>query len=193
VRIELEGSVRRRSGLGERRLSQPGLWFDVWLERQLARANETAMRMGWGRTPRGSLSGRRSARPRKKRENRPVAAAAENQRRRGRPGRLTPELADAIVTQISAGTSLAEAARLCGLGPRTLRSWRRRAWSREPVDAAFVALERRVQAALATRPAKSPSWEQVAAALEREYPERWGPPDETLDDLLARLDETWLG
>jgi transposase-like protein len=120
--------------------------------------------------------------------------AAENRRGRGRPGRLTAELADAIVAQLGAGASLAEAARLCGLGPRTLRSWRSRAWSHRTADAPFVSLEKRIQQALATaRAAEPPSWEQAAAVLESEYPGRWGLPEERLDDLLARLDAAWPG
>jgi hypothetical protein len=132
--------------------------------------------------------------PAKKGENRLAVTAAENRRGRGRPGRLTTELADAIVAQLGAGASLAEAARLSGLGPRTLRSWRSRAWSHRTADAPFVNLEKRIQQALATARATEPlSWQQAAAALEREHPGRWGPPEERLDDLLARLDETWPG
>jgi hypothetical protein len=98
------------------------------------------------------------------------------------------------VAQLGAGASLAEAARLCGLGPRTLRAWRARAWSHRTADAPFVSLEKRIQQALATaRAAESPPWEQAAAMLESEYPEHWGPPEARLDDLLARLDEAWPG
>jgi transposase-like protein len=49
------------------------------------------------------------------------------------------------VAQLGAGASLAEAARLCGLGPRTLRTWRSRAWSHRTADAPFVSLEKRIQ------------------------------------------------
>jgi len=84
-------------------------------------------------------------------------AAAEIRRGRGRPGHLTPELADALVAQLDAGVTLAEAARACGVGPRTLRRWRQRAWSPRPADAPFVRLEKRVLGALARATARMPS------------------------------------
>ena len=102
---------------------------------------------------------------------------------------LTGELAEAIVTQIAAGLGLGEAARACGVGPRTLRSWRRRAWSQRAADAPFVALEKRIQRSLApvapVEPVPQP-WEEAAAALEAEHPERWSVP--ALDEVLAELD-----
>jgi transposase-like protein len=115
--------------------------------------------------------------------------AADNRRGRGRPGHLTPELADAIVEQVAAGAGLSKAARACGVGPRTLRTWRRRAWSQRAADAPFIALEKRIQRALASvapvEPMPQP-WEEAAAALEAEHPERWAVP--ALDEVLAELD-----
>jgi transposase-like protein len=97
-------------------------------------------------------------------------------------------LADAIVAEISAGAGLAEAARGCGVGERTLRRWRRRAWSTRSADRDYVDLEKRIQRALATSTTveeSPPSWEEAAAALEREHPERWAVPE--LGDVLAEL------
>jgi len=114
---------------------------------------------------------------------------AKNRRRRGRPSSLTAELADAIVAEISAGSTLGEAARACGVGSRTLRTWRRRAWSPREVDAPYVVLEKRVQRALrksSPLDAQSMSWKEAAARLEVEHPERWALPD--LDDVLAELE-----
>jgi hypothetical protein len=94
-------------------------------------------------------------------------------RARGRPGLLPPGLADALVTQVRAGLSPDEAAQVVGLGPRTLRRWRARAYSRAPEDAEFVSLERRLQAGrLAAARSLGPPWQEVAARLDRldEYP-----------------------
>jgi hypothetical protein len=113
--------------------------------------------------------------------------AAEN-RRRGRPGRLTPALADQLVEQVAAGAGLGEAAQACGVPARSLRRWRRRAWSAGAADAPYVCLERRIVAALArARPVEATTtpWEKAAAALEREHPERWALPD--LGDVLGEL------
>jgi hypothetical protein len=78
-------------------------------------------------------------------------------------------VADAIVAGIAAGDSFAAAAKAAGVGARTLRTWRSRAWSREPADRACVDLERRLQRALASRqvaPVQEPApWEQLAANL----------------------------
>jgi transposase-like protein len=107
----------------------------------------------------------------------------------GRPGRLTPELVDAIVNEISSGAGLGEAARACGVGERTLRSWRRRAWSPRAADAPYIDLERRIVGAVARAKATeiSPApWEEAAAVLEAEHPERWALPK--LDDVLAELE-----
>ena len=94
--------------------------------------------------------------------------AAETRHPGGRPGRLMPELADAIVAQLDAGAGPAKAARACGVGERTLRTWRRRAWSSRPGDAAYVDLERRIQRALGKgSPAEATAmdWEEAAAFL----------------------------
>jgi hypothetical protein len=114
-----------------------------------------------------------------------VAKAAENRRRRGRPGRLTPEVADTIVGRIKAGDSVPAAAAAAGVAGRTLRQWRRSAYSTRARDAAFVALERRIARALSARPRDSAaaSWEEIAARLESEHPERWAALPE-LDEVL---------
>lgn len=122
----------------------------------------------------------------KSREWRTVEAA-DIRHGRGRPGHLTPELADALVAQLAGGAGLAEAARACGVGTRTLRTWRRRAWSPRAADAPYVDLEKRILRALPKGAAEAPpSWEEAAAALEREHPERWALPD--LDDVLGKLE-----
>jgi hypothetical protein len=116
-------------------------------------------------------------------------AAADIRRGPGRPGHLTDEVADAIVAQLDAGAGLGEAAEACGVGTRTLRTWRRRAWSTRAADAPYIALERRIVGALArARPIELQltPWEAAAAALEAEHPQRWALPD--VDDVLAELE-----
>ncbi len=100
-------------------------------------------------------------------------------RGRGRPSKLSPARADQLVHLVASGATCAQAARTVGLAPRTVVGWRRRAWSREPRDAPYIELERRLVAAEALaehRPAVL-NWEQAAAALEVAYPERWGSQD----------------
>jgi hypothetical protein len=116
-----------------------------------------------------------------------MAAAAENQRRRGRPTRLNAAVVDAIADRIAAGDTLAAACATAGVGERTLRAWRARAWSRRPEDRLHVELEQRLQAALLAHQAdlaraRQPeplfeSWEDAAAMLLTDHAERWADPD----------------
>src|SRR5262249_51274138 len=117
----------------------------------------------WGLIPDAEGARTPFASPRKKRQNHYVAEAAKNPGAPGRPGRLTPQVADAIVARVAGGDDLATAATAAGVGARTLRRWRRSAYSRDPGDADAVALERRIMRALATRPrASAPeSWEEI--------------------------------
>jgi transposase-like protein len=109
-------------------------------------------------------------RGKKVRKNAPVPAA-EN-RGRGRPTLLTPELGEPIALQLAGGARLADAAIACGLSPRTLRAWRRRAWSSRPEDRAYVELEQRLRAVLVDAPPAVPAprddepWEEAASRLE---------------------------
>jgi hypothetical protein len=92
-----------------------------------------------------------------------VVSAAENRRTRGRPIKLTPEIADTLVAQLTLGATLEDAAHIAGISSRTLRAWRARAWSKDASDAPFVELEKRVRD---TRPARTvESWEDVAARV----------------------------
>jgi hypothetical protein len=95
-------------------------------------------------------------------------SAAQN-RGRGRPRMLTPQVADQLVAQLAAGARLEDAAHAAGISPRTLRSLRRRAWSKRVEDRPFIALERRVQAALRRAPAPDAlgvgNWEEAAARI----------------------------
>jgi hypothetical protein len=119
-----------------------------------------------------------------------VDAAAVTRHPGGRPSALTPEVADVLIARLAAGDTLAAAARAAGIGPRTLRTWRHRAYSTAAQDRLHVALERRIEAALlvAARRAAHPSprtWQEAAAVLVSQYPERWElPVPDPLEELL---------
>jgi transposase-like protein len=134
---------------------------------------------------------RRRPRRKKKFGKLPSVKTAETRHPGGRPSRLTPALAAALVAQLDAGATLADAATSCGIGARTLRSWRRRAWSPRAADAPYVDLERRIIGALArSRPVEPAAmeWQDLAAVLEHEHPARWGSVEPELDDLLGELE-----
>jgi transposase-like protein len=89
---------------------------------------------------------------------------AEN-RGRGRPGRLTPELREQLLAQLAGGAGLAEAASASGISARTLRSWRQRAWSTRPADRPYVELERQLRDARASAPPGPEPWKSTAQIL----------------------------
>jgi hypothetical protein len=66
---------------------------------------------------------------------------------RGRPSKLTPELADRLAGLPAGGATVTAAAAAVGVDRRTVQHPRARAYSREPRDRPHVALERRLQAA----------------------------------------------
>jgi transposase-like protein len=103
-------------------------------------------------------------------ENLGVGPAENRRRGRGRPTLLGPEVADALVAEVTAGALLEDAARAAGVSPRTLRSWRARAWSSRPEDAPFIELERRLRAALPDGRIAAhavESWEETAMRIEQ--------------------------
>jgi Homeodomain-like domain len=48
---------------------------------------------------------------------------------RGRPSKLTPEIADRLVELLAGGVTVTAAAADLGVDRRTVQNWRRRAWS----------------------------------------------------------------
>jgi hypothetical protein len=112
---------------------------------------------------------------------------AETPRRAGRPTVLSDVVADRVVAELYAGGTLDNAAARAGISPRTLRSWRERAWSQRPEDQPFVRLEQGVRLALARarlapEPASEPPpepapepWQDIAARLAADDPLNWGP------------------
>jgi transposase-like protein len=101
-------------------------------------------------------------------------------------------VAAALVDRVEAGSSLERAAQAVGVTSRTLRRWRRAAWSTRPEDRGCVELEQRLLFALgraqaAQRKPEPEPWEAAADVLARDYPDRWGPPlvdDDWLDSGL---------
>ena len=108
--------------------------------------------------------------------------AAEVQRPRGRPTKLDQASADRLVALLRSGVTLEAVAAILDVDRRTVQRWRARAWSRDPRDAIYVELEKRLREAPAATAravaSQLPAWETVAAGLELEHPERWGPVDE---------------
>jgi transposase-like protein len=108
---------------------------------------------------------------------------AEN-RGRGRPPRLTPELREALLARLAAGDGFAEAASAVRVSARTLRAWRQRAWSSRPEDRAYVELERRVQHVLGA--SRAVDWETAASRLVANAAWSAGFEDEYADLLMDR-------
>ena len=136
-------------------------------------------------------------------------------RRRGRPTKLTDEIADQLVTLLGSGNYDETAALAAGISARTLRGWLQRGReSAHPDDEPYRRLRTRTDEARAkgeaahvarvSRAAAEGDWKASAWFLERAYPERWArpavrpaaaePPPEVLlgptpDDPFAEVDE----
>jgi transposase-like protein len=98
--------------------------------------------------------------------------------RLGRPSRLTPAVADAIVEAVRNGATVKTAAATVGVGRRTVYDWLEQG-RREP-HGRFVA---RLEAALDE--ARQPSWQQALAVLDSEF-EHWELPP--LREVLRDVD-----
>jgi hypothetical protein len=118
----------------------------------------------------------------------PDVGTGADTRRRGRPPRLNAELGAAIVSRIASGDRVEEAAREVGIAPRTLRSWRERAWSRAPDDQPYVRLEQELRNALVVaerRRVSKPAadWREAARWLEVEA--GWGLEEGRAESALT--------
>jgi Transposase len=109
----------------------------------------------------------------------------------GRPSKLTPQVAVQLAEQLGAGAAVGEAARAVGVSRRTLQLWRARAYSSRPEDQPYVSLERRIQRAVAAHRPRATPWEEAAAWLEAEHPERWGLRESDIDEAVAALNTSW--
>lgn len=105
-----------------------------------------------------------------------------------RPTKLTPARAHTVVSIVRGGLTIAVAARLAGVADRTVYRWlergrqpgRRYAGHRELLAAVEHArADREIDlVARMTYAAARGHWRAAAWLLEREYPERWGRPEE---------------
>lgn len=109
-------------------------------------------------------------------------------RPRGRPGKLTPEIAANIIQYIKSGSSLKHAAEHTGLSERTLHNWLERGRAAEDAntpgkDVHFlhffrsVAVSRAqvaVKIAATIISATQKDWRAGAWWLERTFPNEWG-------------------
>jgi hypothetical protein len=100
-----------------------------------------------------------------------VATVERAVNRRGRPTRLKPEVADAIVAAVAQGATLTQAAAWNGIGLRTLYDWLERGRA-EP----YGQLVARIEAA---RPTPLPE-------LLARFAEAARPLDDVLRDLAGR-------
>jgi len=113
----------------------------------------------------------------------------------GRPSKLTPEIADRLTMLVRGGVSWTAAAKMCGVGRRTVQYWRllgsgytvtvstnQGPWSVKPrpEHAELVAKLRQADAIaeveltlIIYRAAKAGDWRAATDLLERRWPERW--------------------
>jgi hypothetical protein len=132
----------------------------------------------------------------------------------GEPQKLTPELAEQLVSLLRAGNYVAVAVRATGISRALFYQWLDRGASDAPEDAEYAELRARVEEAKAHAEARHvanianaarENWQAAAWLLERMYPERWGrvsvrvrdaavdaaQPNETTtpDDPFAEVDD----
>jgi hypothetical protein len=91
---------------------------------------------------------------------------------------LTRHVADEVVALITAGHSITSTAMQVGVSRRSIQMWRRRACSRAPEDAPYVAFEQYLQRAL-------------LAEAQFGHPSRWSdrlPVFQPLDELFLDLE-----
>ena len=101
---------------------------------------------------------------------------------RSRPTKLTPERRDALLKWLRGGLPLETAARLTGVSPSTVQSWRKQSRAGR---AGYRNFETEVLTAMAEgeaihvariAEAGRGNWRAAAWLLERMHPEKWVPP-----------------
>jgi hypothetical protein len=108
------------------------------------------------------------------------------------PLKLTPELADKLISLLKAGNYVAVAVRAAGISRALFYKWLDRGASDAPEDAAYAELRERVERAKAEGEARNvaqiasaarENWQAAAWMLERMYPDRWGRGSVRLRDV----------
>jgi transposase len=104
-----------------------------------------------------------------------------------RPTKLTDDIRDRLAALLRAGVGVDAAAEAVGIAPSTFRAWVQRGERDGPRDAPYRAFREVVErargeheailVAAMSRAAGRGSWRAAAWVLEREFPERWGPPE----------------
>jgi hypothetical protein len=108
---------------------------------------------------------------------------------------LTQQIADNLVTMLSAGNYLHVALAAVSVPGQTFRDWMTKgATSSKPVDEPFRELRARVEQAraqgevrlvTAIAVAAQQDWRAALALLEREFPDRWGPVSVRVREIEA--------
>lgn len=159
-------------------------------------------------------SKRRQPKPQRQAARKPQAPLPPppDEVRTGRPTKLTPDVAQAILRAIRAGSYLEEAAAAVGVAQSTLYLWLQK--GREGVDAQHIAFSEAVERARAEdavrdlalissaagRPVGDLDWRAAAWKRERKDPAKWGVKvrvtvteelEGVLDDLQRVLPPEW--
>jgi hypothetical protein len=98
----------------------------------------------------------------------------------GRPPKFTHDVAWRVIALLAAGSTVKDAAADVDVTPRAIQTWRKRAYSRDPADRAFVEFERALQRGLI-----------AAAEIDQRPAREISMPNieiQPLDELLRDLD-----
>ena len=119
--------------------------------------------------------------------------AAKEDRRVGRPTKLTPEVQEAIVTAVLAGSYLETAAAAAGINRDTLYHWLRTgARSNGGIQRAFsdavkkALAESEIRLGAFVRRAAPVEWQAAAWMLERKFPDRYGRREKITIEMKVR-------
>lgn len=114
---------------------------------------------------------------------------------RGRPGKLTPELREALVAAIRRTYYLEAAADIVGIDRMTVYRWLRRGRKEKagPYRDFCCALKKALAEKMATnldgiQAAAADSWQALAWLNERRWPDLWGSSRKEIAELKKRLD-----
>lgn len=120
--------------------------------------------------------------------------------KRGRPGKLTPEVQKSIVDMLRRGNYLETSALISGVDPSTVRLWLKKGKeAKRGIYRDFLAAVKRasirpeVEDVETIRKAAATDWRAAAWRLEHRYPQRWAKKTTKLEHTGkdgAKLDAT---